>query len=209
MTQREVRRNMLRLFGIGRMVDAANKTGPSKQRLKLLGSLALIVILFVTVPLLFSYFGVVALSPQAPWVLFTTIITLILGTLLGDYSSGQFEYHRHGFELCVFAMGAVLSTLSLQILVGVDLLPNLPTGGPFEWMQRLAPDSVVTQRRVFLVALLLLAIVFSLIAAGNSRATVDEIAKTSNPKARSGFSLVNFALGYIALLGYVTLLIGG
>ena len=86
---------------------------------KLLSAIVVTVALLIALPYGLEKLNLVApLTPNAWIVLFVTGIGLALKTVFGDLISGEFEYHKHGYDFCIVTLGATISSLSLQLLRG-------------------------------------------------------------------------------------------
>jgi hypothetical protein len=169
---------------------------------KLLSAFGLHGILFIGVPYGLDKYGMVSpLRPQAYIVLFITWVGLGLKLLFGDVITDKFEYHKHGYDFCIVSMGALLSTLSLQLLTDKDLLPGIQTTGPFGVFGVLSPN-IVIQRATMLTALFLLSCFSALLTARVSRAIGDP-----STQGKNLLSLLNMFVGVVVFATYLLLLI--
>jgi hypothetical protein len=169
---------------------------------KLLSAIVVTVALLVAIPYGLETLGLVSpLTPNAWVVLLVTGLGLVLKTVFGDLISGEFEYHKHGYDFCVVTLGATISSLSLQLTTDKDLFPGLPSTGPLSFLAGVSGD-VLVQRRMLLFLFLLLSCVVALLTAYISKAIKDP-----NTRFKNALSLINFSFGSALLGAYVLMLI--
>ena len=169
---------------------------------KLLSALIGTVVLFVVMPnALQSYALMPDLNAKANWILLMTAIGMLLKILLGDLASGEFQYHKHGYDFCVVTLGASLSGASLQLVAGNDLYPGLSRMTSWLGLDKLTHDTV-SQRLSFLILTLLVSCLLAFVTARISRAIKDK-----NASYPGLLSLLNYVLGVTLFGGYVLVLI--
>jgi hypothetical protein len=171
-------------------------------RWKLLGGIALTILLFVVLPYALQRVGLIgAVSSRAGWVLLLAASGLVFKILCGDAATGKFEYHKHGYDFCIITMGAAISSLGLQLTSANDIFHGLPDNGIFALIAQMSPDNVVLQRMALLLVVFLLSSVFALLTGGNSRVISD--GKTTVPNL---LALLNFVLG-VGIFGFYIFLL--
>ena len=168
---------------------------------KLLGALAITTALSVGGAYGFSELGWInPLQPKAWLVLSVTTLGLLLKLLFGDLATGEFHYHKHGYDLCVLTMGAGLSGLSLQLLSDKSLFPGLSSTGPIA-LAKLVTNDAVQQCRIILFVVFLTSCFTALLTARISKAV------KGGAKGKHLLSLINFAIGAATLGWYVLILV--
>jgi hypothetical protein len=132
-------------------------------------------------------------------ILLITAVVVSMKTIIGDLISGEFLYHKHGYDFCITTLGAVITGLSFEILSGTTLYPglaNVPLGSEFK---------VIADERhrviAFLIFMLILSMLGTLVAASASKSIKDKTAKYPD-----ALSILNFVVGTM-LLGFNLLLI--
>lgn len=170
---------------------------------KLLSALILTVVLIVTFPLILQRLGLIAaLNSKAKFILGATAIGLVFKLILGDLGSGKFDYHKHGYDLCIMTLAASLSGLSLQLTAERDLYSGIPATG---WL-RSGLESLTTdpksQSTILLFGVFLLACILSLITA-----RILMSIREDGVKGKNYLSLLNFLLGAGVFGIYIWMLI--
>lgn len=164
---------------------------------KLLSAIALNFILVMGIPYTFT-FPVV----QKSWIiLLITGITISIKTILGDIISGEFLYHKHGYDFCVVSLGTSMSMLSLQVLTAKNLLPGLENAHFRSFLsQHITSSSNITI--VYLSFLLIISSIATLITARISSSINNE-----SPKFPNLLSIINFIIGSVIIGMYLLLII--
>jgi hypothetical protein len=184
--------------------SAANTiTSNPSNRWKIVVAVVINIILLAVYPYVLQALNLVSgFTPKSAWVLFIAGITLVLKVLLADVASGQFDYHRHGYDFCIITMGAALSSLSLQIIVPQDLLAGLPSGWLTSFLEVIAPENIISQRIILLSTIFLLSIVSAIFTGGNSRAIREKSIQNLNL-----LSIINFVIGMFVFGLYLFVLL--
>jgi hypothetical protein len=121
----------------------------------------------------FWFFGTNPPISEGGWyALCGAFAALVLKMLVADWGHKEFEAHKHGYDMCVMALGTALSTLAYE----------------------LSKEPLVRRRIVFLFVLFLLALVGTFLAGGNTRSI--ESRTTSKPAA---LKWMNIGLGFLAI----------
>jgi hypothetical protein len=166
---------------------------------KLISAIVVTIALLMVGPYALAGVGLISpLVPKAWIVLLVTGLGLILKTVLGDMISGEFEYHKHGYDFCIISLGATISSFSLQLTSDKDLFPGLSSTGPLA----IISSDVLEQRRVLLFVFLLFSYTATLLTAYISKAI-----KEPDTKFKNALSLINFSIGSALLGVYVLMLI--
>jgi hypothetical protein len=169
---------------------------------KLLGALALNVCLLVGAAYALAAFGWIAtLQPRAWLVLIVTALGILFKLLFGDLATGEFQYHKHGYDLCVLTMGAALSGLSLQLLSERNIFPGMQATGPIVFAKYITPDPV-QQSRILLFVVFLASSLAALLTARIAKAI-----RESATRGKHLLACVNFCTGAAMLGWYVLILI--
>lgn len=180
----------------GRIVNAQEKDW---SIWKLLAAIALTTGLFIGLTYGLARINLLnkPLDAHAGLILVVTIGSVIIKMLLGDIASGGFSWHKHGYDFCTMTMGAVLSSLTVQLTSDTDLFPGLSLIGSLSAISQDVP----TQRRLALFIFLIFSLVGALFTA--------RISKAINEQRAFGtwaLSLCNFSLGS-AILGFYILVL--
>jgi hypothetical protein len=141
------------------------------------------------------------LQPKAWLVLSVVTLGLLFKLLFGDLASGEFHYNKHGYDLCVLTMGALLSGLSLQLLRQDNLFPGLLAASP-QVMATMFTSDPIGQIRLLLFLSFLVSCFSALLTATISRAI-----KNGGSKGNGALALINFCVGASMLGWYVLILI--
>jgi hypothetical protein len=166
---------------------------------KLLLAILITVGLLLVVPYGFAQIALIhPLNAHAWLILSVTIVGLIAKMLFGDIASGEFSWHKHGYDFCIMTLGAVLSGLSLQLISDTDLFPGLSSIGLFSTFSQ----DVLGQRRIALFIFLISSFASALLTARISRAIGDP-----NTHLKAALSLLNFSIGTVFLAFYVLVLV--
>jgi hypothetical protein len=169
---------------------------------KLLFAMLVTLALFIGLPIIFGTYGLMPpLNPKAIYILLVTAGGLVLKILFGDMISGEFEYQRHGYDLCIVTLGASLSSLSLQIMTDQDLFPGLQNARVFAGLASVV-SSPISQRIVLLFGVFLLSCIMSLVTA-----RVGMAIKKDSTKAKNSLRLLNFLIGSGVFGAYILMLI--
>ncbi len=151
---------------------------------------------------MFAKLGWIAsLQPKAWLILLITTLGILFKLLFGDLATGEFRYHKHGYDLCVLTMGATMSGLSLQLLSDDNLFPGLQAAGPLTLAEFVSSDPV-QQSRLLLVFMFLVSSFVALLTAIISKA----ISSESTP-GKNLLALINFLCGATMLGWYVLILV--
>lgn len=168
---------------------------------KLLSAIFVTIILFVVIPYVLVWANLTAPIKEKAWIiLLVTTVGLIFKTIFGDIVSGNFQYHKHGYDFCIITLGAALSSFSLQLTSENDLFPNLPTIGPWSILAAVTPNTL-DQRRILLFLVFLFSCLGSLLTAYIVRAIA-----VPSTKFKNVLCLINFVIG-TALLGFYVLML--
>ena len=170
---------------------------------KLLLAVVINFVLFMAAPYALDYFGWMPPMSDRAWiVLFVTASTVSIKTIFGDLISGQFQYHKHGYDFCLTALGASMSGATLQVLSpATSLFPGL-NHAPFAQFMAVMLADPVDQAYGYLTFCFILALVATLLTARISKAINFE-----NPQFPDILALINFSVGSCLLGFYVLLLI--
>jgi hypothetical protein len=169
---------------------------------KLLGGLLLSVLLVGPAPYVAAYFGLLGPLTDKAWlILLVTGVGLVLKSLVGDVVTGEFVFHKFGYDNCVMTFGATLTALGLQLASEADLFPGLSSFTLLAILPTISPDPGAN-RSFQLFVFLLMALVGTLLTARISRAIQKEEAVGANFLA-----LLNTFVGLILLGCYVLILI--
>lgn len=111
-------------------------------------------------------------------------------TIFGDIISGEFKYHRHGYDFCVITLGASISAISLQLLSTIDLFPGITPSG---WLGKILvslTNDPATQRLILLFVILLWSCFGALLTAYICKAI-----RNKKTKYKDLLSCINFSVG--------------
>jgi hypothetical protein len=164
-------------------------------------------LLVVPGPYVLAYLGFLGPLADKAWlILFVTMVGLLLKSLAGDIVSGEFFFHKFGYDNCVMTFAAVLTACGLQLASTVDLFPGLSSFTPLAILPTISQDQI-TNRLIQLFVFLLVALVFTLITAAISGAINKEHAKGTKLRAEWFLAFLNSAVGLTLLAGYVVILV--
>jgi hypothetical protein len=168
---------------------------------KLLAGILLTIVMVVLVPYVLASLRMMPpLNSNAWLILLVTTSSLVVKSVVGDVASGEFLWHKFGYDNCVMAFGAILTALALQLVAGNDLFPGLNAVAGIKNV-RIASDDA-TNRSVQLFLALLLALTCTLVTA-----TISGAIKKNAAQGDAFLSLFNTAIG-LSLLGcYVLTLV--
>src|SRR4051812_45975445 len=167
---------------------------------KLLGAIVVVSVIVVFSPHVLSWVGLISpIKDHAWWITGLATVGLVIKILCGDLISGEFLYYKHGYDSCILTFGAALSNLSLQLLSSRDEFPKISRNGLLD-LSILSSDEV-TQKRMLLLAIFLLALVGTLLTAYIGKAISQPETKLKSP-----LSALNFAIGTGVLATYLLML---
>jgi hypothetical protein len=172
----------------------------------LLGSL-LSFLLVVPGPYVLHYFRLLGPLADNAWlILLVTMVGLVLKALVGDVVSGEFFFHKFGYDNCVMTFAAMLTACGLQIASPKDLFPGLSSFTPFASLAMFSQgDRNKTLIELFIF--LLLALLFTLLTAKIS-AAINKAHTDKKPLAGENFlAFFNAAVGLFLLGCYVLVLV--
>lgn len=150
----------------------------------------------------FAWLGWISpLHDRATAVLIVTTIGLLFKLMLGDIATGEFQYNKHGYDLCVLSMGATMSSLSLQLITEINLFPGIRATGLLQFAQ-LFTDNPVKQNRGLMSVVFIFSSFAALLTARISRAI-----KFDPTRGKNLLSLINFSIGAAMLGWYVLILV--
>jgi hypothetical protein len=169
---------------------------------KLLGGLLLTVILFILAPYAAAHYKLIPpLADKAFLILLVTSFGLVVKSIVGDVVSGEFLFHKFGYDNCVMTFGALLTALALQIMSTSDLFPGMSNVMLLSSLPAFTADPAVN-RSAHLVIFLLMSLAGTLLTG-----TVSAAIKKNDAKGPNFLSLLNSSIGLFLLGLYVLLLI--
>lgn len=170
---------------------------------KLISALTTNFLLFLGAPYALVYFEwMPIMTDKALVILLVTAMTVSIKTIFGDLISGEFLYHKHGYDFCITALGASMSGATLQVLSpSISLFPGLENA-PFATFFEERLEAPVDRAYGYLILCFVLALFATLLTARISKAINSE-----NPKYPDLLALINFMIGSCLLGFYVLLLI--
>jgi hypothetical protein len=146
---------------------------PSYQRDPFLLALLTTVLVSLAIMSGFRFFGLNPPISEGGWYgLWGAFIALVLKMLIADWGHKQFEAHKHGYDMCIMALGTALTTLAYE----------------------LSKEPPIRRRIVFLGVLFLLALGGTFIAGGNTRSIESN---TTNKPAL--LKWMNIGFGFLAI----------
>lgn len=168
---------------------------------KLLFAIFINFVLIMGVPYILSDLGLIYPLTSNSWViLLITGITISMKTILGDFISGEFMYHKHGYDFCIVALGTSMSGLSLQILADKSLFPGLQHA-PFISFVSQNITSAENVAIAYLSFILIISIFATLLTARISKSINHD-----SPRFPDLLSILNFSIGS-GIIGMYLLLI--
>jgi hypothetical protein len=174
---------------------------------KLLLGCLLSFLLVVPGPYVLAYFGFLGPLADKAWlILFITMVGLVLKSLVGDVVSGEFFFHKFGYDNCVMTFAAILTACGLQLASTADLFPGLSSFTPLASLPRISQDQV-TNRLIQLFIFLLVALIFTLITAAISGAINKAHANKVILQGESFLAFFNAVVGLFLLGCYVLILV--
>ncbi|MCP5133686.1 MAG: hypothetical protein H6976_08795 [Gammaproteobacteria bacterium] len=169
---------------------------------KLIGALVITTALTIGGAYAFSWLGWIAdLQPKAWLILLVSTLGILFKLLFGDLATGEFQYHKHGYDLCVLSMGATMSSLSLQLVTDINLFSGIQSTSPILLAKTFTNDAI-QQSRVLLFTVFLFASFSTLLTARVSKAI-----RFDSTKGKNILSLLNFSIGAAMLGWYVLILV--
>lgn len=168
---------------------------------KLLGGLLLTVLVVGIGPYFAAHLGLInPLADNAWLILLVTVVGLSCKSLVSDVVSGEFLFHKFGYDNCVMCFGATLTALGLQLGSKADLFQGLSSVGLLARLSISADPNV--NRSLQLFVFLLCALLGTLLTASISGAI-----KKNQAKGEDFLSLLNSVIGTTLLAVYVLILI--
>lgn len=116
------------------------------------------------------------ISQGGRYALWGTFAALILKMLISDWGNKKFEWHKHGYDMCIMTLGTSLTTLAYE----------------------LSKDEWIKKKIIFLGLLFLGSMAATLLAGGNSR-SIEASAKAHPAVRRPFLEWTNIVLGTVAI----------
>lgn len=168
---------------------------------KLIGGVAITIVLVSCAPYVAEYFGVIKpLSDKAYIILASTATGLVFKALVGDVVAGEFLFHKFGYDNCIMSFGTAITSLGLQLISKNDLFIGFPS---FDLYQA----EPAANRSIQLFFVLLLTLVVTLLTATISSAIKKSQTNGIKLKGENLLSFFNFIIGTSLLGLYVLLLV--
>jgi len=146
---------------------------PNYDREQFLKGLGLTVLTALAMLVGFRFLGNNPPISEGGWyALWGAFGALVVKMLVSDWGLKAFEAHKHGYDMCIMALGTSFSTLAYE----------------------LSKDPLVRRRVVFLLVLSLFAFVGTLVTGGNSRSI-----ESNTTKVPGMLKWVNIGLGSLAI----------
>ena len=170
---------------------------------KLLLAIGLNFVLFLAGPKLMERNGLLPPLTDRAWiVLFVAAVMVSFKTIFGDIASGNFFYHKHGYDFCIAALGASMSGLTIQLLEPTkSLFPGLASV-PLAGLITFFSKDPYTLSVSYLGFFFIISLFSTVITARISRSITHE-----NPWLPDLLAGLNFAFGTAILGLYILLLI--
>lgn len=116
------------------------------------------------------------ISDSGWWALDGASAALILKMFISDYAAKRFEWHKHGYDMCIMTLGTSLTALAYA----------------------LASDEFPREQLRYLGLLFVVAMIATFLTAGNSR-DIEKGATRNPPKKCVSLKLTNIVLGIFAI----------
>jgi hypothetical protein len=171
------------------------------KRLKFFLGIVMIILVGAFLPTIIQKFGMLTSMSDKSWVVILVAgFGLLFKSLIGDMVSGDFTFHKFGFDNCILTFGGVLTACVLQLKSTIDCYPELSLSllGKFDK----TGGDIVNSRKIELAILLLLSLLFVLFTANNSK-----MIKKDETTCKKTLSLLNAGAGTLALMTYLYILI--
>lgn len=182
-------------------MDATKPTG-DLGIWKLLGALLVTVVLALGSAFIFQALGwITPLQPKGWWMLGIIVLGLLFKLLFGDLASGEFNYYKHGYDLCVLTMGSAMASVCLQLQSDADLFPGLTAMIPPNLASTFTANPASIS--VLLLFLVFMASSFCTLLTARIARTIKE----GKSRGNGGLAVINFCCGSAMLGGYVLILV--
>lgn len=170
---------------------------------KLLLGLVLTVILFLVLPMAFAFLRWTApLSPKGSWVLAIIAGGIVVKMLAGDFASGEFLFHKFGYDNCIMTLSALVTAIALQLSSKGDLFPGFAKSAFLSSVSSLT-DDVIMSRVIILFTFFVIVLICTLLTA-----RICLSIKKDKAAERRGLALLNAVVGVIILCSYIFILVG-
>lgn len=174
---------------------------PKRFRLKFLFGVIIIIAIFTILPQVFVKLGWLPPLINKSW-----LVILIAGggilfkALIGDMVSGDFTFHKFGYDNCIITFGGVLTAFVLQLKGNIDYFPGLSLS-PMRYFDSIG-SNIIQSRQIELFILLFISLILLLFAANNSQIVIKD-----ESKVKWLLSILNSFVGVIAVGSYLYILI--
>lgn len=195
--------NNLRIWMMTDTQRADQREAPRMAIWTLLSIVAFEVVALLIMPFVLHRYGYINLHGiNTVLVLGATLAGMLLKTLASFAITEDVKYERQGFDFCALGVGAILSSISLQLISEKDLFPYLSASSIWRNLNVYSAD-VRQQRLIMLLILLFVSVIFMLLSALICR----EI-HVRRPWGVPFLKAISFCLGATVFAAYVNLLIG-
>jgi hypothetical protein len=118
-----------------------------------------------------------SISSSGWWALGGATAALIIKMFISDYGAKKFEWHKHGYDMCIMTLGTSLTALAYAF----------------------ASDEFGREQLRYLGVVFVLAMIATFFTAGNSR-EIEVGAKDNPPKKCVSLKLANIVFGIFAIM---------
>jgi hypothetical protein len=158
-------------------------------------------VLVVLVPIAFARIGWIQPLVSKSWlVLLITGGGLVLKALVGDVASGEFLWHKYGYDNCILSFGSALTAVVLQLSSKTDLFPGLSSVSPLNFSA--FTQNPVAAREIQLFVFFFVALIATLLTARISNAI-----REHGTLGKDYLALTNAVVGVILLSIFVMILV--
>lgn len=168
---------------------------------KLMSALLVNLILVIIFPYLLAEMEILNEIKDKSWlILGVTFIVVSSKTIMGDFISNKFEYHKHGYDFCVTSLGASMTALCLQLTSEINLFPELNQFPVFQPLTSMIDDPITLT--ITCLSLTLIASSFLMLLTARISKAITQDA----PSCPDLLSLIGFLLG-ASVIGFYTLIL--